>query len=103
MSVRLHTWLLTALRPLVAMLRGAQEGAKLRVGSAVSPDSWWSAGIYKSPALAPLVLLPNLEVGIGDNLPLIAVNGQFAYKSDHGLESAGTVTGGRPGPERLPS
>lgn len=58
----------------------AQGGPGVRVGLAVDPDLFtFGAHIESDPLVDRLRFRPNLEVGIGDDLTLIAINAEFAY------------------------
>ena len=59
----------------------AQEHVGIRVGISGDPDQFVFGGhIETAPLLERLVFRPNAEIGIGDDLVLIAFNLEFAYK-----------------------
>jgi len=52
-----------------------------RVGTSVDPDQFFFGGHYETRPLADRVTFrPNLEVGVGNGLTLIALNFELAYK-----------------------
>lgn len=58
----------------------AQGGPGIRVGLGVDPDLFmFGAHLESDPLVDRLRFRPNLEVGIGDDLTLIAINAEFAY------------------------
>jgi hypothetical protein len=58
----------------------AQDGG-LRGGLTVDPDQFYFGGHLETPPLVDrLHFRPNLEVGFGDDLTLIAANMEFVYK-----------------------
>jgi len=58
----------------------AQDGG-VRGGISVDPDQFYFGGhLETSPLIDRLYFRPNVEVGIGDNLTLIAANMEFVYK-----------------------
>ena len=64
-----------------ASLGAAQEQVGIRAGVSGDPDQFVFGGhIETSPLLDRLVFRPNAEIGIGDDLVLIALNLEFAYK-----------------------
>ncbi len=53
----------------------------VRGGVSVDPDQFYLGGHYETgPLVDRLHFKPNLEAGFGDNLTLIALNFEFAYK-----------------------
>lgn len=65
---------------LSASVAHAQGGAGVRVGVALDPDLFTvGAHIESDPLIDRLRFRPNLEVGVGDDLTLIAINAEFAY------------------------
>ena len=59
----------------------AQERVGIRVGLSGDPDQFVFGGhIETSPLLDRLVFRPNAEIGLGDDLVMIALNLEFAYK-----------------------
>lgn len=58
----------------------AQDGG-IRGGISVDPDQFYFGGhLETSPLVDRLYFRPNVEVGIGDDLTLIAANMEFVYK-----------------------
>ena len=58
----------------------AQDGG-VRAGLTVDPDQFYFGGhLETSPLVDRLYFRPNLEVGFGDDLTLIAANMEFVYK-----------------------
>ena len=58
----------------------AQDGG-IRGGISVDPDQFYFGGhLETSPLVDRLYFRPNVEVGIGDDLVLIAANMEFVYK-----------------------
>ena len=57
------------------------QDAGIRGGISVDPDQFYFGGhIETSPLVDRLHFRPNVEVGIGDDLMLIAANMEFVYK-----------------------
>jgi len=58
----------------------AQGGFGLRTGVSVDPDQFFvGAHVDAGPLAGRLWFRPNLELGFGDNLTLLAVNAELAY------------------------
>ena len=58
----------------------AQDGG-IRGGISVDPDQFYFGGhLETSPLIERLHFRPNVEVGFGDDLTLIAANMEFVYK-----------------------
>lgn len=58
----------------------AQDGG-VRGGISVDPDQFYFGGhLETSPLIDRLYFRPNVEVGFGDDLTLIAANMEFVYK-----------------------
>lgn len=58
----------------------AQDGG-LRGGLSVDPDQFFFGGhLETSPLIDRLHFRPNIEIGFGDDLTLIAANMEFVYK-----------------------
>lgn len=65
----------------VASPAAAQPG--VRGGVSVNPDQFYVGGHYETGALVDrLHFKPNLEVGFGDDITLVAFNVEFVYKFD---------------------
>lgn len=59
----------------------AAQDAGVRGGLSVDPDQLYFGGhLETSPLVDRLYFRPNVEVGIGDDLTLIAANMEFVYK-----------------------
>ena len=59
---------------------GAQGGPGVRAGLAIDPDQFIvGAHVETGPIVDRLRFRPSLELGVGDNLTLIAINIEFAY------------------------
>lgn len=59
----------------------AAQDAGIRGGVSVDPDQFYFGGhLETSPLVDRLYFRPNIEVGIGDDLTLIAANMEFVYK-----------------------
>jgi len=72
--------LLTILLCAVMAAPAHAQSAGVRVGVSGDPAQFYFGGHYESaPFAEQLRFRPNLEVGIGDNLTLVAVNFEFAY------------------------
>ena len=57
------------------------QDAGVRGGISVDPDQFYFGGhLETSPLVDRLHFRPNLEVGVGDDLVLIAANMEFVYK-----------------------
>lgn len=57
------------------------QDAGVRAGISVDPDQFYFGGhIETSPLVDRLHFRPNLEVGFGDDIVLIAANMEFVYK-----------------------
>jgi hypothetical protein len=58
----------------------AQGGVGIRVGVSSDPDQLYVGGHADiGPLEGPLWLRPNLEVGVGNDLTTVALNGELAY------------------------
>jgi hypothetical protein len=59
----------------------AAQDAGIRGGISVDPDQFYFGAHFEtSPLIERLHFRPNLEVGVGDDLTLIAANMEFVYK-----------------------
>lgn len=59
----------------------AAQDAGIRGGISVDPDQFYVGGHLETPPLVDrLYFRPNLEVGFGDDLTLLAANMEFVYK-----------------------
>src|SRR5215831_25377 len=58
----------------------AQEGVGVRAGVSADPAQFYFGGHASfGPVVDKLWFRPNLEVGVGDNFTLVALNAEFAY------------------------
>src|SRR5688572_18719393 len=58
----------------------AQEGAGVRAGISADPEQFYFGGHGTfGPVIERLWFRPNLEVGVGNDLTVIALNGEFTY------------------------
>ena len=67
---------------LVALPASASaQGPGIRGGVSIDPDQFYVGGHFETDALVDrLHFRPNVEVGIGDDLTLVGLNFEFAYK-----------------------
>jgi hypothetical protein len=57
------------------------QGVGGRVGASANPDQFYAGVHFETSELAErLRFRPNVEVGVGDNLTLIALNFEFVYQ-----------------------
>jgi hypothetical protein len=64
---------------LMAMPAAAQS-AGVRVGASIDPDQFYFGGhLETGPLVEELRFRPNVEIGLGDNLTLVALNFEFVY------------------------
>ena len=64
----------------VLAARAEAQSAGVRVGVSGDPAQFYFGGHYESaPFAEQLRFRPNLEIGVGDNHTLVAVNFEFAY------------------------
>jgi len=93
-SITRLSFLLGALFVLTAP--AAAQDAGLRGGLSVDPDQFYFGGhIETSPLVDRLHFRPNVEVGFGDDLTLIAANMEFVYKFPN-RRGWGVYAGGGP-------
>jgi len=58
----------------------AQSAAGVRAGVSLNPDQFYFGGhIQTAPLVDRLHFRPNVELGLGDNVTLVAFNLEFAY------------------------
>jgi len=58
----------------------AQPSVGLRGGASVDPDqAFFGVHVETRPLIEHLTFRPNLELGVGDDLTLVALNFEFAY------------------------
>jgi hypothetical protein len=78
--IGLWTGLCVALFSALAAPAGAQ-GIGVRAGVSGSPDQFYAGVHYESePLMDHLRFRPNVEVGVGDDQTLVALNFEFAYR-----------------------
>ena len=66
---------------LLAVPASAQVSAGVRVGASLDPDQFYFGGHIETPPLAEhLYFRPNVEVGVGNNATVVAINFELAYK-----------------------
>jgi hypothetical protein len=66
---------------LFAAPASAQVSTGLRAGASVDPDQFYFGAHLETPELADnLSFRPNIEVGLGDDATLVALNFELAYK-----------------------
>ena len=59
----------------------AAQGPGVRGGLAIDPDQFYVGGHYETDALVDRIhFRPNVEAGFGDDLTLVGLNFEFAYK-----------------------
>lgn len=64
----------------LALAAGAQTTAGVRAGASIEPDQFYFGGHVETPDLArQLRFRPNLEVGVGNDLTVVAINLEMAY------------------------
>lgn len=65
---------------LLAAPAAAQTEAGVRAGISVNPEQFYFGGHVQSPPVADRIhFRPNLEIGVGDDVTIAAVNVEFAY------------------------
>jgi hypothetical protein len=65
---------------LTAAPASAQTSAGIRAGLSVDPDQFYFGGhVETRPLIDQLRFKPNVEIGIGNDLTLVAMNVEFAY------------------------
>jgi hypothetical protein len=66
---------------LVATPAYAQAGYGVRAGVSGDPDQFFFGGHLETrPIVRNLTFRPNVEIGVGDNVTLVALNIEFAYR-----------------------
>lgn len=66
---------------IVSSQTASAQGPGVRAGVSVNPDQFYFGGHYETGELIDqLYLRPNLEVGVGDDVTLVAVNLEAIYK-----------------------
>lgn len=75
------SFLLLGLMLVVVPSPVSAQAPGVRGGVSVDPDQFYIGGHYETgPLVDRLHFKPNLEVGFGDDLTLIAINFEFVYK-----------------------
>ena len=66
---------------LFAVPARAQVSAGIRVGASLDPDQFYFGGHIETEPLAEHIhFRPNVEVGVGNNAKVVAINFELAYK-----------------------
>jgi hypothetical protein len=77
-------WTIVAAVSLIGIAAPARAqgiGVGGRVGASADPDQFYAGGHFETGELVEsLRFRPNIEVGVGDNLTLVAVNFEFIYR-----------------------
>ena len=75
-------WVATAVFVIgLAAGRAEAQGADVRAGVSADPDQFYFGVGYETAELIDrLRFRPNLEIGVGDDATLAAVNFEFAYR-----------------------
>ena len=78
----------------ISVIPAQAQDAGVRGGISVTPDQFYFGGhIETSPLVDRLTFRPNVEIGFGQDIMLIAANMEFAYKfprrGDWGLYAGG--------------
>ena len=61
--------------------RASAQGPGVRGGVSIDPDQFYFGAHYETSALVDRVYFrPNVEAGLGNDLTLVALNFEFAYK-----------------------
>ena len=77
----MRTFLLAGVLVVVTAASAAAQNAGVRAGVSGSPDQFFFGLHYETEALVERVhFKPNLEVGVGDNRTLVAINLEFVGK-----------------------
>ena len=80
MTISKHLWIVLAALVIAATPARAQ-GIGGRVGASVDPDQFYGGVHVQSGELADnLRFQPNVEIGVGDDRTLFAVNFEFTYR-----------------------
>lgn len=65
----------------------------VRVGASVDPEQFYFGGHVESePIYEQLIFRPNIEIGFGDNLTIVGLNGEFVWPFE--LATAGSLYAG---------
>jgi hypothetical protein len=94
-AIRVSAVLLFA--ALVTTPAAAQMDGGVRTGVSVNPDQFYiGVHLETEPLIDRLSFRPNLEVGLGDNRTLVAINPEFIYRFRTGPRPWGIYAGGGP-------
>src|SRR5262245_29277559 len=78
--MRLSTILVAAFGLCLAVSANAQTTLGVRAGASIDPDQFYFGGHVETPPLADrLRFRPNVEVGIGNDVTVVAFNVEMAY------------------------
>jgi hypothetical protein len=77
-----RAWIIVLLALMMLTARPAlAQGVGARVGASVDPDQFYAGVHYETRELVErLRFRPNVEVGLGNDLTLVAVNFEFTYR-----------------------
>ena len=75
-------WTIVAAVSFTVLAAPAQaQGVGVRAGASTAPDQFYAGAHVETGELADrLRFRPNVEVGVGDNVTLVAVNFEFIYR-----------------------
>ena|SRR2546422_5645471 len=75
-------WTIVAVVSLLLFSASARaQGVGVRVGASADPDQFYAGVHFETTELTErLRFRPNVEVGVGDNLTLVALNFEFTYR-----------------------
>jgi hypothetical protein len=75
-------WTIVAAVSLTVFAAAAQaQGVGVRAGASIDPDQFYAGAHFETGELAErLRFRPNVEVGVGDNVTLVALNFEFTYR-----------------------
>jgi hypothetical protein len=78
---KLFPWILALVAAAAVTSKAEAQSVGVRAGASVDPDQFYIGGHVETPAIVDHVhLRPNLEVGFGDHVTLVAVNIEAVYK-----------------------
>jgi hypothetical protein len=90
-------WLGCLVLLLIAPSTAAAQAFGVRAGVSASPDQFYFGAHFETaPLMDRLTFRPNLEVGLGDNVTLVAANFEFAYKMPIPRQHWSVYVGGGP-------
>ena len=90
-------WCVGARRVACACRRIRPDCPGLRAGLSLDPDQFYIGGhIETAPLVERLVFRPNVEVGFGDDVTLVAFNFEFVWKFPRRRSEWGFYAGGGP-------